>query len=308
MPWPHPTVPSPKLALAGWCPLSPTGAQTTQLLAVLWDQVTLTCQGSGATGATTWYKDGQRWWQEGPVPFTVTESDPLVLQVPAQELLEGDTLKLHCQCCQDNHLTRVRFYREEKDLRGSFRRTELFLSPLQLHHSGRYQCEGLVGSWQSRSAPVTVRLFSVPVLEGPPELTVGFPLNLSCCSSPSPLQPQGPLLHMFYWEGQVVGGPQVSLQLLVPAMGVHSEERSVRKSSNRLLIMLCATLGTPGIHTGSLPTAPPQLQPEPLFDIFTLFPPFWQPRSRDPVRLLSRLLQDMQDFWGYLRPLLQGTK
>ncbi|NWT76817.1 FCGR2 protein, partial [Prunella himalayana] len=108
----------------GQCPLSPTGAQTTQLLveppwrpAVLWDRVTLTCQGSGTAGATTWYKDRQRWWQEGPNPFTVTESgtytcerpstgispimtvinDQLVLQVPARALLEGDTVTLRCR-------------------------------------------------------------------------------------------------------------------------------------------------------------------------------------------------------------------
>ncbi|NWT76185.1 FCGR2 protein, partial [Prunella himalayana] len=108
----------------GWCPLSPTGAQTTQLLveppwrpAVLWDQVTLTCQGLGSTGATTWYKDGQRWWQEGADHFTVTESATyecdrpgtgrsppvtvsdarLVLQVSARALLEGDTVTLRCR-------------------------------------------------------------------------------------------------------------------------------------------------------------------------------------------------------------------
>ncbi|NXQ27743.1 FCGR3 protein, partial [Alaudala cheleensis] len=106
------------------CPLSPTGAQTTQLLvqppwtpAVLWDWVTLTCQGSGTTAATTWYKDGQRWGQQGRDSFTVIESgtytcdragtglsppvrflnDWLVLQVPAQALLEGDTVTLRCR-------------------------------------------------------------------------------------------------------------------------------------------------------------------------------------------------------------------
>ncbi|NXV70194.1 FCRL4 protein, partial [Molothrus ater] len=120
----------PTLALAGWCPLSPTGAQTTQLLveppwrpAVLWDRVTLTCQGSGTTGATTWYKDEQRWWQQGLDHLSVTESgtytcdrpgcghspppldemgpscptDELVLQVPARALLEGDTVTLRCR-------------------------------------------------------------------------------------------------------------------------------------------------------------------------------------------------------------------
>ncbi|NWY34293.1 FCGR3 protein, partial [Pheucticus melanocephalus] len=108
----------------GWCPLSPTGAQTTQLLVeppwrlvVLWDRVTLTCQGSGTVGATTWYRDGQRWGQEGSDHFTVTESgtyrcerpdtghsplvtiskDPVVLQVPARALLEGDMVTLRCQ-------------------------------------------------------------------------------------------------------------------------------------------------------------------------------------------------------------------
>ncbi|NXY39397.1 FCGR2 protein, partial [Pomatorhinus ruficollis] len=108
----------------GWCPLSPAGARTTQLLveppwrpAVLWDGVTLTCQGSGTAGATTWYKDGQRWGQNRRDRFTVTKSgtytcdrpgsglgspvtvlnDQLVLQVPAQTLLEGDTVTLRCR-------------------------------------------------------------------------------------------------------------------------------------------------------------------------------------------------------------------
>ncbi|NXF00459.1 FCGR3 protein, partial [Menura novaehollandiae] len=108
----------------GWCPLSPAGAQTTQLLveppwrpAVLWDRVTLTCQGSGTRSATTWYKDGQCWWQEGPDQFIVTESgtyqcdrpstrlspkviilnDWQVLQVPARALQEGDTVTLRCR-------------------------------------------------------------------------------------------------------------------------------------------------------------------------------------------------------------------
>ncbi|NXM58609.1 FCGR3 protein, partial [Illadopsis cleaveri] len=82
-----------------------------------WDWVTLTCQGLGTTGATTWHKDGKRWGQEEPDHFIVPESgthkcdglgmglspavsisdDWLVLQVPARALLEGDTVTLHCQ-------------------------------------------------------------------------------------------------------------------------------------------------------------------------------------------------------------------
>ncbi|NWI93103.1 FCGR3 protein, partial [Pitta sordida] len=108
----------------GWCPLSPTGTQSTQLLLeppwtppLLWDRVTLTCQGSGTPGITTWYKDGQRWGKEGPVHCVATESgnyqcerpgtglspavhvidEQLVLQVPARALLEGDTITLRCR-------------------------------------------------------------------------------------------------------------------------------------------------------------------------------------------------------------------
>nr|XP_054509138.1 Fc receptor-like protein 2 [Agelaius phoeniceus] len=252
------------------------GDQTSQLQveppwrpAVLWDRVTLTFQGLGTAGATTWYKDGQRWWQQGRDHLSVTRSgtytcdrpgtglsppvtvldDPLVLQVPAWTLLEGDTVTLRCRGRQENHLSRVRFYRDEKDLGGSLRGTELFLSPLQLHHSSRYRCERLVGSWESRSAAVTVtvhELFSVPVLEGPPTPTEGSPLTLSCLSTPSPLRPRAPFLHMFYRDGQVVGGPQGSPQLLVPAVGVshsgnygcevHSQGGALRKSSAQLRV------------------------------------------------------------------------
>ncbi|XP_031362788.2 Fc receptor-like protein 2 [Lonchura striata] len=266
-----------KVALLLWAQtLGLVGAQTTQLLvdppwrpAVLWDQVTLTCQGSGTASATTWYKDGQHWGQQGRDRITVTKSgtytcyrpgtglsppmrvldDLLVLQVPAQALLEGDTLTLRCRGRQDNPVTRVQFFWDEKDLRWFLRGTELSLSLLKLHHSGHYRCKGWMSTHGSQSAAVTVRvheLFSVPVLEGPPEPTEGSPLALSCLSTPSPLRPRVPLLHVFYRDGQVVGGPQGSPQLLLPAVGVsHSgnyscEVRSkggtVRKSSARLHI------------------------------------------------------------------------
>ncbi|NWS00693.1 FCRL3 protein, partial [Motacilla alba] len=108
----------------GWCPLSPEGAQTTQLLVeppwkppVLWDRVTLTCQGLGTAGASTWYKDGQRWGQQERDTVSVTtkgtyqcdrpgsgcsltlklSEDWLVLQVQARLLLEGDTVTLRCR-------------------------------------------------------------------------------------------------------------------------------------------------------------------------------------------------------------------
>ncbi|XP_064257444.1 Fc receptor-like protein 4 [Passer domesticus] len=275
--------------------LSLTGAQTTQLLveppwrpAVLWDPVTLTCQGSGTDDATTWYKDGQLWGQERHDHFTVTESGTyecnrlstgrsppvrvlnarLVLQVPARELLEGDTVTLRCRGRENMSVTGVRFYHGDKEVGRSLNGTELSLSPLQLHHSGRYSCGGWVDSkvapW-ALSAPVTVtvhELFTVPVLEGPTEPNVGSPLNLSCLSTPSTLRPQAPLLHMFHHDRQVVGGPQGSPQLVVPAVGVsHSgnyscEVRSkvgeVRKSSAWLHVMVRMPVANATITPGPL--------------------------------------------------------
>uniref|UniRef100_A0A8C3NK90 Uncharacterized protein n=1 Tax=Geospiza parvula TaxID=87175 RepID=A0A8C3NK90_GEOPR len=200
---------SPTLALAGWCPLSPTGAQTTQLLveppwrpAVLWDRVTLTCQGSGTAGATTWYKDGQRWEQEGGNHFTVTESgtytcdrpgsglsrpvnvsdgeDQLVLQVPVRALLEGETLTLRCRYRRDKSVDSVFFYHEETELGGLHNGTELSLSPLQLNHSGRYRCKAWVNNRVSRgweeSAPVTVTVHGEHLTSRHPDI----PCHTSC--------------------------------------------------------------------------------------------------------------------------------
>ncbi|XP_039573617.1 low affinity immunoglobulin gamma Fc region receptor II-like [Passer montanus] len=162
-----------KVALLLWAQiLSLTVAQTTHLYveppwrpAVLWDRVTLTCQGLGTAGATTWYRDGQRWEQKGSYSLTVTQkgtytcdrsgteqSPPvsvsdewLVLQVPARVLLEGDTVTLRCRSWWNKTLTSVYFNHEEKYLKGPKDGTELSLSPLQLSHSGHYRCQGYVG-------------------------------------------------------------------------------------------------------------------------------------------------------------------
>ncbi|XP_071311779.1 Fc receptor-like protein 2 [Agelaius tricolor] len=221
-----------KVALLLWAQtLGLAGAQTTQLLveppwrpAVLWDRVTLTCQGSGTAGATTWYKDGQLWGQQGLDHLSVTESgtytcdrpgsghsppvrvldDELVLQVPARALLEGDTVTLRCRGRQDSPVTTVRFYREEKDLWGSRRGTELSLSPLQLHHSGHYTCSSFARPFLSRSAAVPVTVHGVPLLgvslsAQPPrgQVALGDRLVLSCMVAAG----TGPLSFSWHQEG-----------------------------------------------------------------------------------------------------------
>ena len=99
MPCPLPAVPRPVLALASWCPLSPTGAQTPQPLveppwtpAVLWDTVTLTCQGSGTAVDTIWYKDGGRWVQEGRTKLSVSEIGTYHCERPGTSLSTSVTV------------------------------------------------------------------------------------------------------------------------------------------------------------------------------------------------------------------------
>ncbi|NXS87230.1 FCGR3 protein, partial [Erpornis zantholeuca] len=83
----------------------------------------------------------------------------LVLHLPARALLEGDTVTLRCRGWQNKLVTWLSFDRDEKDVRLLLSRTELSLSPLQLHHSGRYCCKGWVHSdvpWWRVSVPVPV--------------------------------------------------------------------------------------------------------------------------------------------------------
>ncbi|NXE71253.1 FCRL1 protein, partial [Calcarius ornatus] len=75
---------------------------------------------------------------------------------------------------------------------------------LQLHYSGRYRCEGLVGSWQSRSAAVTVTVHGVPpsgvsLSVQPPgaQVAPGDRLVLSCVVAMG----TGPLSFSWHWEG-----------------------------------------------------------------------------------------------------------
>uniref|UniRef100_A0A8C3XBD5 Ig-like domain-containing protein n=1 Tax=Cyanoderma ruficeps TaxID=181631 RepID=A0A8C3XBD5_9PASS len=155
-----------------------------------------------------------------------------LLQVSARALLEGDSLTLRCRVRQEDWDLSVRFYHNGKHLWRHSGGTEL---TVQLHHSGHYSCSArpshVISPW-FESAPVTV---TVHVLV-PTALTGAgageFPLNLSCLSTPSPLRPPAPLLHLFYRDGQSVGGPQGSPQLLVPSVGVsHSGNYSCQVRS-----------------------------------------------------------------------------
>ncbi|XP_049661894.1 Fc receptor-like protein 2 isoform X7 [Accipiter gentilis] len=181
-------------------------------------------------------------------------ADWLALQVPAWMLLEGDALPLRCRGWKDTHVAEVRFFRERKVLGGLSQGTELLLPSLQLHHSGRYHCQATVGHvlprWQE-SALVMVavqELFTVPVLrlEGPAEPREGTPVALGCLSHLSPLRPLTRLQHLFYQDDMVVGGPQGSPQLQLPAVElshsgnysceVRTESASVRKRSTPVTV------------------------------------------------------------------------
>ncbi|NXN70051.1 FCRLB protein, partial [Himantopus himantopus] len=109
-------------------PRHPAGAQLSQLTVdPPWtpvfhsEKVTLTCQGAGVRSPTRWYFNRQLWLEAGPTHIVISKDHPgtyqchgpgagvspsvtvrfsndwLVLQVPAQALLEGDKLLLRCR-------------------------------------------------------------------------------------------------------------------------------------------------------------------------------------------------------------------
>ncbi|XP_059716602.1 uncharacterized protein LOC132334505 [Haemorhous mexicanus] len=109
-----------KVALLLWAQtLGLAGIQTTQILVeppwrppVLWDQVTLTCQGLGTAGATTWYKDGRRWWQERHDRLNVTESGTYECDRPGTGLSPPVTvLDGTYQCMATNQADEHRVFR-----------------------------------------------------------------------------------------------------------------------------------------------------------------------------------------------------
>uniref|UniRef100_A0A8C3UJ86 Ig-like domain-containing protein n=1 Tax=Catharus ustulatus TaxID=91951 RepID=A0A8C3UJ86_CATUS len=172
MPCSFPAVPSPVVALAGWCPLSPAGAQTPQLLveppwtpAVLWDRVTLTCQGSGTAGDTTWYRNKRRVGQERRDSLTVTESGNYTCRRPGSGLRSSLMVSMVSGVWVSPawHPRRPRGLRVGSKLGTLQDGTELSLSPLQLNHSGRYHCRGWLVFWErwetSGVTPVCPPLF-----------------------------------------------------------------------------------------------------------------------------------------------------
>ncbi|XP_054148680.1 Fc receptor-like protein 3 [Melozone crissalis] len=225
--------------------------ETTQLLVeppwkppVLWDRVTLSCQGSETAGVTSWYKDEQRLWQQGSDHFKVNTKGTywccrpgtghslpvivsegwLVLQVPVRALLEGDNVTLRCRGWRNNTVTSVSFYHEEKELEGLHNGTQLSLSPLQLHHSGGYCCRGWVKSMVSRgwekleSVKVTVHVASpsgVSLSAQPTrgQVALGDSLVLSCTVAVG----TGPLSSSWHWEGSGT----------LPGTGPHLELRHI---------------------------------------------------------------------------------
>ncbi|XP_062367221.1 Fc receptor-like protein 5 [Cinclus cinclus] len=285
-----------KVALLLWAQtLGLAGAQTTQLLvqppwtpAVLWDRVTLTCQGSGTAGATTWYKDGRRWGQDGRDSFLVTESgtytcdrpgsgrsppvlvsnEPLVLQVPARALLEGDTVTLRCRGRPDKPVSIVRFYRDNQNLSGSMNSTEMSLSHLQLHSSGRYRCTGWVGSVVKVSAPVSVTVHGVPpsgvsVSVQPPggQVALGDILVLSCTVAMG----TGPLSFSWHREGSgaTLGtGPRLELRHVGDKDSGHYQCRVSDGESVAQSVPLNVTVLVP-VANATITPGPPALQVRP---------------------------------------------
>uniref|UniRef100_A0A8C3Y3B0 Ig-like domain-containing protein n=1 Tax=Catharus ustulatus TaxID=91951 RepID=A0A8C3Y3B0_CATUS len=195
----------------GWCPLSPAGAQTPQLLveppwtpAVLWDRVTLTCQGSGTAGDTTWYRNKRRVGQERRDSLTVTESGNYTCRRPGSGLRSSLMVSMVSGVWVSPawHPRRPRGLRVGSKLGTLQDGTELSLSPLQLNHSGRYHCRGWLVFWESPVCVPAVPVANATITPGPPALPVTPLLEVT---------PQGTTGHLWL-TGGVTQGSHVGLR------------------------------------------------------------------------------------------------
>ncbi|XP_048784863.1 LOW QUALITY PROTEIN: Fc receptor-like protein 3, partial [Lagopus muta] len=235
--------------------------------------VKLTCGEPSVSSSSTWYVDGQRWTEtpsnhlhvelsgkrkysfqcrtrgselSSAVDLTAS-NDWLVLQVPTQAVMEGDSLSLRCSAWKDKKLSQVKFFHDRKLLQER-RENELLLSPAEQQHSGSYHCSAYVYSFIRRQESaqtdlVVQELFSVPKLslQGPQEPPEGSALTLLCSTHGNALRPHVSLQHLFYQDGRLVGGPQSAPQHQMPVLllshsgsyscQVQTETGSVRKHS-----------------------------------------------------------------------------
>ncbi|XP_041087892.1 Fc receptor-like protein 3 [Polyodon spathula] len=196
----------------------------TQLL--ISDSVTLRCQVPGHyTGLTfTWYKDGRKVpvnksyyynhdkytissatrghsgkytckgerrsnpsYSKTSDALTLTVSDKdIILQTPPQPVFEGDTLTLRCHFRYNSHITRVIFYKDNKELQSQAD-TELSVDRVSKSDVGSYKCKAwqFYSFYSDGSAEVWVSVrepFSTPTLTMIPRASVweGEDVSLQC--------------------------------------------------------------------------------------------------------------------------------
>ncbi|XP_058874369.1 Fc receptor-like protein 2 [Acipenser ruthenus] len=118
---------------------------------------------------------------------TLTVSDEwVILQTPPQPVIEGDALTLRCRDRYNFHITRVVFYKDNKELQSQAD-TELSVARVSKSDEGSYKCRAWGWSYyhygDSAEVRVSVReLFSRVTLTASPGATVkeGEALKLTC--------------------------------------------------------------------------------------------------------------------------------
>ncbi|KAK1139928.1 Fc receptor-like protein 5 isoform X1, partial [Acipenser oxyrinchus oxyrinchus] len=110
----------------------------------------------------------------------------VILQTPLQPVFEGDTLTLRCHFRYNSHITRVVFYKDNKEIQSQAD-TELSVDRVSKSDEGSYKCTAwwLYSPYSGDSAEVRVSVRELPqttlTLEPPfPEIFTRETVTLRC--------------------------------------------------------------------------------------------------------------------------------
>ncbi|XP_077320165.1 Fc receptor-like B [Lithobates pipiens] len=160
-----------------------------------------------------------------PVFLNVTEN-LVILQRPPSAIYEGDPLTLRCHHCRLYNAIKIKFYKDDQEIKPSESDSTFHIPNITRSQSGRYKCTKQIRSRDRRheielsdESFISVKeLFSPPEIKVTPSRVIeGDEMTVRCDTRLDPLRGGTELHFAFYRDGRTVRGYDVSDTYRVPS-------------------------------------------------------------------------------------------